>query len=266
MFNVSLNYVLIFGKLGLPALGVTGKFLKSNGEWGDVPIPVGADNIAFDNISNMPILNDDAKVLTYDGANYYLLKIGDFAHRWDTIWIPAGAMAPDSAAAAYADSVICAGNSTVRDCIRFGITRDSFCDFNLVLPDDFDPDSGIKFKLHWSSTGSAVQNHYVRFSLASLFTRPGDELSASLGTETTVDDQILSGNANMLHVTDAAAIVPGGTYAKGANLHFRLGRLYTTFTPSSGTKCAEQVYLLGMQVRICRRADGIVSPSQQEAW
>ena len=254
------------GIVPAPALGVTGKFLKSNGEWGDVPIPVGAENIAFDNIGNAPAIDDNAKVLTFDGTNYYLLKIGDFAHRWDTIWVPAGAMAPDSAAAAYSDSVICAGNSTVRDCMRFGITRDTFCDFNLVLPDDFDPDAGIKFKLHWSSTQNAVQNHWVRFSAASLFSRSGDEMSASLGAAALVDDQILSGNANMLHVTDAAAIIPAGTYANGANLHFRLGRLYTTFTPASGTKCAEQVYLLGIQVRICRRADGISSPSQQEAW
>ncbi len=255
------------GVVPAPAAGQQGRFLKADGTWADPPIQTGSEHVDIDALTPAESVDDGALFLVYMNGVYRKIAMAGFAHRWDTIWVPAGAMAPGAESPAYADNVPSAGNSTVRDAMRFGAVLDSFCDFALVLPDDFDPDAGIKAKVYWTTTGDAVAGTWVRFTLASLWTGNGSYLSNSISAISDLDDQVLEASAQALHVTPPAAVAPSGTYGKGASLHFRLGRSYANYSPSGATRCTESVYVLGVLVRFRRKADGIsANPTQQEAW
>ncbi len=255
------------GIVPAPAAGQQGRFLKADGTWADPPIQTGSEHVDIDALTPAESVDDGALFLVYMNGVYRKIAMADFAHRWDTIWVPAGAMAPGAGNPAYADNVPSSGNSTVRDAMRFGAVLDSFCDFALVLPDDFDPDAGVKAKVYWTTTGDAVSGTWVRFTLASLWTGNGGYLSNSINAVSDLDDQVLEASAQALHITPPITIVPSGTYGKGASLHFRLGRSYANYSPSGATRCTESVYVLGVLVRFRRKADGIsANPSQQEAW
>lgn len=241
------------GLVPAPSAGdaADGKFLKADGLWAEPGVAAGVDitgETAIDAVAaGDELYAYDVSVSAYRKAT--ATQLAAFVNglaRYDTLWIPAGAVVPSNTNGAVAETFSLAANLTTHDVLRFLHTKDTFADFNVVLPDDWDG-GAVKVKAYWlpyNSDGAADQ--HVRFTLAGTMFGDTEALTGAMGTVANLDDQMVA--VNQLHVTAAVSLTVAGTAASGKMIHFSMSRDYD-FNGGGGTALATGACLLGVLVQ-----------------
>lgn len=228
-----------------------GKFLKADGAWAEPGVAVGVD-----------ITGETAIDAVAAGDELYAYDISESAYRkttatqlaafvnglarYDTLWVPAGAITPSNTDGAVAETFSLAANLTTHDVLRFLHTKDTFADFNIVLPDDWDG-GAVKVKAYWApynSDGAASQ--HVRFRIAARCFGDTEAMTDAMGTAVNLDDQMDA--VNELHITAAASLTVAGTILSGKMIHFKMDRDYD-YAGGGGTALATGACLLGLLVQ-----------------
>jgi hypothetical protein len=173
--------------------------------------------------------------------------------RYDTVFIPAAAMVPSASNAATADSITF--TNTKRDTMKFGTVYDGSCEFDIVLPDDWNKGS-VKAKFVWTvNDNTASSNTNVKWGIGCISTPDGGSVSTAPEDFVTVTDTL--SQVNNLHRTDATeAFAPEGTTGDGNLLHFVVRRMNANPPSSSLSKDA---LLLGVVIQFART-------TSMEAW
>lgn len=178
-------------------------------------------------------------------------------NRYDTLFVPAGAMTPAEVNGASPIEIYVSANGTTHDAMRFPYsgTIDTNVDFNVMFPDDWDFGT-VKAKLVWrlNSVNTAVPDTNVKFGICARAFGDTEDYSSSMGESVFIIDT-LHGTSE-IHVTDASPeLTVGGTPAKGKMVHFRVTRTFSSVTDSLGA----DVNLLGVLFQY--RRSGV-----QTAW
>jgi hypothetical protein len=239
--------------------GSTSQFLRGDGTFvtppGMSPF-TGTDRSAAgaNGLVPAPATTDENKFLNADGtwksvaaaaAEDVAPEVLALAH-YDTIFVPAAAMCPSASNGATPDSV--AFTNTKRDTVKFGTVYDESCEFDLVLPDDWDKGS-MKAKFLWTvNDSSASANTNVKWAIGCISTADGGAVSTAPTTFTDVTDAISQVN-NLQRTVATAAFSPDGTTGDGNLLHFVVKRNNASPPSSPLTKDA---LLLGVWIQFAR--------------
>lgn len=195
------------------------------------------------------LVDDGANGTQRKSALSRILKYVRTAGVYRTLWVPAGAMIPNTTAGAEAKTVEYGTNDMNHDVLAFaGDTADEHAEFDVVMPEAWDRGT-IKYKVFWTN-GDAAANagELVAFSLAAGARGDDDALDAVLGAAVEVTDALIADDD--LHVTDAsAALTVGGTPGLGDLVHFRLSRDYDYDDGGSGTAMDVDAYVLGVLIQ-----------------
>lgn len=233
------------GQVPAPAAGdaAANKFLSANGHW---TVPPTADPSAVDihgrtELPTKDLVSEDEMIVFSVGAgDHFKMTVGEFAHfvnshdRYDTLWVPAGAMTPGDTNGASVVEIFVSGNQTTHDAMRFPYStqQETFVDFNVSLPDDWDAGT-VKAKLFWRLSGvnSASPDTNVKFGVACAAYGDTDDYSVLLGNRVTVIDTVHG--TSEIHITPATPAIPvGGTPAAGKMLHFQVSRMFQALEDS----------------------------------
>lgn len=141
--------------------------------------------------------------------------------RYDTVFVPAAAMVPSLANGAIPAAA--QFGSTMRDVMGFGTSEDDSCEFDVVLPDDWNRGQ-VKAKLVWTTDDTnATVGKAVKWSIGGVVSGDGVSLDTAPSTMIDVTDALSAVNA--AHRTDATAgFTPEGTAENGGVLHFVVRR------------------------------------------
>lgn len=239
--------------------GSTSQFLRGDGTFATPPgmSPfTGTDGSAVgtNGLVPAPATTDENKFLNADGtwksvaaaaAEDVAPEVLALTH-YDTIFVPAAAMCPSASNGATPDSV--AFTNTKRDTVKFGTVYDESCEFDLVLPDDWDKGS-MKAKFLWTvNDSSASANTNVKWAIGCISTADGGAVSTAPTTFTDVTDAISQVN-NLQRTVATAAFSPDGTTGDGNLLHFVVKRNNASPPSSPLTKDA---LLLGVWIQFAR--------------
>ena len=238
------------GLVPAPASGdaAANKFLCADGTWAETPAASGVDipgKTAIDELAS----SDAFYVYDASESAYRKLTAAQLAAfmngltRYDTLFIPAGAFAPSTVDGAAMSALRFTNNT--HDVAAFPADEDTFVEFNVQMPDDWD-ELAVKAKVHWtcnSASGEAGQT--AAFTIGAVSFADGDAITDAPATSVSISDAMIA--ANELHVSGAsAAITPDGS---GKFLHFRIGR-----DVSEGT-LAQAVQVLGVAIQFGRKAN-----------
>lgn len=161
----------------------------------------------------------------YIDPDVTLAALNTRAPAYDTIWIPAGAMIPNTTNGAAAGTSESATNDHMQDYLSFDAVTEEFAGFNLVMPENWDRGT-IKAKFYWlPGTNSGDPGDTVEWELAAVAMGDDDALDAALGTSQVISDAVLAGESADVHITAATpALTVGGTPALGDMIYFRVSR------------------------------------------
>ena len=247
------------GLVPAPAGGdaAANKFLSASGAWAVPPSAAGVDipgSTAIDEADGA-----DALICWDASANAYrkvslaqVLALAAAKVRYDTIFIPAGAMIPGATAPATAGAVTF--TNAKHDTMAFNATASQTAEFDLVLPDGWDG-GALKAKFLWTAYDStkAEQGEGVAWQIGC--TATPDEGAVTLApTAWTAKTDTLS-QVNELHRTTAtAAFTPEGTIETGGLLHFTVKR-DNTEGAVSGAPLDTDALLLGVLIQYGKTED-----------
>jgi hypothetical protein len=250
----------------LPADDASSKYLCGDGSW---QVPAGsADFTGTDGsvagasgLVPAPATSDANKFLNADGTwkSVEAAAAEDVAEeilalpRRDVLWVPAGAITPNTTNGAVAEVLSRAANLMSADTIRFAPSADTFADFDVVFPDDWDGNA-LKLKFYWtprSSNGTAGQ--VVRLCAKARFFTDGGAITDGASSWQSVDDALVAYDYE--HVTSAMSLAVDGSYVAGKRVHFWIKRNGA----NSADTLNEDASLLGVAVQFVR----VGSP---EAW
>lgn len=234
------------------------RFLKADGTWAVPPLQSTTEHLTIDGQKTVDALANDDELLLYDKSESDFRKVAasvlarfaqSFPH-YDTVFVPAGAMTPRGTDGPASETLSFAGNTTVHDILRFYDTKDSYAEFDLVLPDDWDG-GALRFKVLWTpSSSEGVAGQWVRFRFSCGAFGQGEDLGAALGADVTADQQMAA--ANVLHVAGpTAALTPGGVPLPGKALHLRIMRSYA-FDGDGGSALTTGASVFGVVVQYRR--------------
>lgn len=250
------------GLVPAPAAGDATKILFGDGTWGEPPIQTGSEHVSIHDqaelASNDPLVDADELLVYHNGAFHKVTAAQIAAHAQafehrDVLWVPAGAITPNLTNSAVAETLSRSTGLSAFDTIRFTNERDSFADFDIVFPDDWNG-GAIKLKLHWTPYNSGFgSSQVVRFGVKASFMTNHSPIDIAPATYAYIDDTVASYNQE--HVTAALPITVDGTYLAGKRVHFWLKREAT----SSADTLTEQVSLLGVAIQFVRSGN-------MEAW
>ena len=146
-------------------------------------------------------------------------------YQYDTIWIPAGAMAPLSTNGAAFSSNEYATNDVMVDYYAFDTTTEEYVAVNIVMPEAWDR-STIKAKFFWSSASGSSENDTVEWQIAGQAISNDDPLDVAMGDAgEVISDAVTAGTNGDLMITAATpAVTVGGTPALGDLVHFKFSR------------------------------------------
>ena len=141
--------------------------------------------------------------------------------RYDTVFVPAAAMVPSLTNGAIPAAA--QFGSTMRDVMGFGTSEDDSCEFDVVLPDDWNRGQ-VKAKLVWTTDDdNATVGKAVKWSIGGVVSGDGVSLGTAPSAMIDVTDALSAVNA--AHRTDATAgFTPEGTAENGGVLHFVVRR------------------------------------------
>lgn len=232
--------------------GAAAKFLSAGGTWAEPGVAVGVD-IAGETAIDAVAAGDELYVYDISESAYRKATSAQLAAyvngiaRYDTLWVPAGAITPANSDGAVSETFTIAANTTVHDVLRFLHTKDTLADFNAVMPDDWDG-GAVKVKAYWLPyNADGAEGQYVRFTLAGAMFGDGEALTGALGTAANIDDQFIS--ANQIHVSAAVSLAVAGTAAAGKMIHFKMTRDYDFNNGGGGVAMATGACLLGVLIQ-----------------
>ena len=213
------------GLVPAPATTEGNKFLSSDGTWKSVEAAAAEDVAA---------------------------EVFAITH-YDTVFIPAAAMVPSAANGATASAITF--TNTKRDTMVFGTVYDNSCEFDLVLPDDWNK-GALKAKFVWTvNDNSASSSTNVKWGIGCVSTPDGGSVSVGPTDFEEVTDML--SQVNNLQRTDATdAFAPEGTTGDGNLLHFVVRRMNAN-PPSS--PLSKSAILLGVVIQFART-------TSMEAW
>ncbi len=250
------------GLVPAPAAGDATKVLFGDGTWGAPPIQTGSEHVSIHDqaelANNDPIVDAD-ELLVYHNGEFHKVTAAQiaahaqaFEHR-DVLWVPAGAITPNLTNGAVAETLNRSTGLSAFDTIRFTNERDSFADFDIVFPDDWNG-GAIKLKLHWTPYNSGFgSSQVVRFGVKASFMTNHSPIDIAPATYAYIDDTVASYNQE--HVTAALPITVDGTYEPGKRVHFWLKREPT----SNVDTLTEQASIVGVAIQFVRSGN-------MEAW
>ena len=245
------------GLVPAPVVGDEVKFLCGNGAWATPPSAAGVD---IPGATAIDALVDGDYAYVYDAsANGYrkvsaaqirALVMG--TKRYDTIFVPAGAMTPSTDNGATPGAV--KFNDATHDTLAFPAASDTGAEFSVAFPDDWDK-GAVKAKFLWTFYDSTAgeSGEAVRFLIGAASCADGEDISVAPTTMLSVDD--LTQSANELCKTAAsAALTPEGTLNGGNLVHFTVKR-DTQNLPAGATALPTEAMLLGVILQFGRTAD-----------
>ena len=245
------------GLVPAPVVGDEVKFLCGNGAWATPPSAAGVD---IPGATAIDALADADLAYVYDSsANGYrkvtaaqirALVMGTV--RYDTIFVPAGAMTPSNTDGATPGAV--SFNSATHDTMAFPSTADKTAEFSVAFPGDWDK-GAVKVKYLWTFYDSTAgqSGEAVRFSVGAVSCADGDDISDTPTVMLDVDD--LTQSANELCKSGASAgLTPEGALDGGNLVHFTVKR-DTQNIPSGATPLPTEAMLLGVIIQFGRTAD-----------
>lgn len=244
--------------------GSADKFLKADGTWAVPPLQTGSEHITIDGQTLVDALANGDELILYDVSESDFRKVtalalAQFAQllpRYDTIYVPAGAMTPTETNGAAAESFSVAANSTVHDVLRFHSTKDTYADFSVAFPPDWDVDSPIQAKVLWTPYNTdGATDQWVRFTLGARAFGDGEDLGGAMPTTpVNIDDQLKA--YGQVHMTGASGTVPvAGTAVAGKTVHFQLKRAYQFNNGGDGVALGTGACVLGIIIQYRRTAD-----------
>lgn len=250
------------GLVPAPAAGDATKILFGDCTWGAPPIQTGSEHVSIHDqaeLANNDPLVDADELLVYHNGEFHKVTAAQiaahaqaFEHR-DVLWVPAGAITPNLTNGAVAETLNRSTGLSAFDTIRFTNERDSYADFDIVFPDDWNG-GAIKLKLHWTPYNSGFgSNQVVRFGVKASFMTNHSPIDIAPAAYAYIDDTVASYNQE--HVTAALPITVDGAYLPGKRVHFWLKREPT----SSADTLTEQASLIGVAIQFTRSGN-------MEAW
>lgn len=248
------------GLVPAPEAGDATKVLFGNGLWGAPPIQTGSEHVSIVDQTALESVADAGLLLAYQSGAFYKVTMAQLAAyaqgfiHYDVLWVPAGAITPNVTNGAVAEVLSRgASNLMASDTIRFASDRDSFADFDVVFPDDWNGGS-IKLKFYWTPYQStATAGQVVRFGVKGRFFTDEGPITDDALTYNYVQDAMHGYNEE--HVSPALAITIEGTYLAGKRVHFWLKRDATSSSDTLNTDAS----LLGVAVQFARTGN-------TEAW
>ena len=179
--------------------------------------------------------------------NAAIESVGSPSDTWcDEIFIPAAAMVPGKTNGATAATT--EFGNVKRDTMSFGTTNDDTCEFDLVLPDDWNK-GGVRAKLLWTSSGSsAAASTNVKWGIGCVVSADGGALNSVPDNFAVVSDE-LSAVSAFQRSGASASFTPEGTAGDGNLLHFTVKRMNSN-APSS--PLADAALLLGVVIQFKR--------------
>lgn len=249
----------VHGLVPAPASGDAGdnKFLSANGTWATPPSAAGVDipgATAIDALADADVFYVyDASASGYrkvTAAEIRALVSG--TKRYDTIFIPAGAMTPSTDNGATPGAV--KFTDTTHDTLAFPSTADKGAEFSVVFPGDWDK-SSVKVKLLWTYYDSTAgqSGQHVKFLVGAVACADGDDISDAPTTTVDVADQSQSAN-ELCKTAASAALTIEGTVDDGNLVHFSVTR-DADYAPAGGDALPTEALLLGAIVQFGRTAD-----------
>lgn len=245
------------GLVPAPVIGDEVKFLCGNGAWATPPSAAGVD---IPGATAIDALADADLAYFYDSsANGYrkvtaaqirALVMG--TKRYDTIFVPAGAMTPSNENGATPGAV--GFDETTHDTLAFPSTADKTAEFSVVFPDDWDK-GAVKVKALWTFYDSTAgqSGQHVKFVVGAVSCGDGDDISDAPTAFVDVIDQTQSAN-ELCKSGASAALTPEGTLANGNLVHFTVGR-DADYAPEGGSVLATEALLLGVFIQFGRTAN-----------
>ena len=248
------------GLVPAPAAGDAGKVLFGNATWGAPPIQTGSEHVSIVDQTALESVADAGLLLAYQSGTFYKVTLAQLAAyaqgfiHYDVLWVPAGAITPNVTNGAVAEVLSRgASNLMASDTIRFASDRDSFADFDVVFPDDWNG-GAIKLKFYWTPYQStATAGQVVRFGVKGRFFSDEGPITDDALTYNYVQDAMHGYNEE--HVSSALAITIEGTYLAGKRVHFWLKRDATSSSDTLNTDAS----LLGVAIQFVRSGN-------MEAW
>ena len=194
------------------------------------PYPAGSPSLATSLLGEIQRLRYLVAQITgetywYIDPDVSLATLNARAPAYETIWIPAGSMIPNTTNGPAAGTSESASNDHMQDYLSFDTTTEEFAGFNLVMPENWDRGT-IKAKFYWlPSSNSGDPGNTVEWEIAAVAMSDDDALDAALGTGQVISDAVLTGESADVHVSGATpAITVGGTPALGDMIYFRVSR------------------------------------------
>ena len=172
--------------------------------------------------------------------------------RYDTIFVPAGAMTPSADNGATPGAV--KFTNTTHDTLAFPATADKGAEFSVAFPEDWDK-SSVKVKLLWTYYDSTAgeEGQHVKFVVGAVSYADGEDISVAPTTTVDVTDQAQSAN-ECCKTAASAALTLEGTVGNGNLVHFNVTR-DADYAPAGGDALPTEALLLGAIVQFGRTAD-----------
>ena len=166
-------------------------------------------------------------------------------YQYDTIFIPAGAMAPTDTNGGEAGSNEYGTNDNQFDYYAFDTTTEEYVAFSAPMPENWDR-STIKAKFFWTTASGSSENDTVEWQIAGQAISNDDALDVAMGDAgEVISDAVTDGVDADLHITAATpAVTIGGTPALGDLIHFKISR-----NVGGTDDCAEDAWLLGVWIQ-----------------
>ncbi len=230
------------------------KFLSATGNWVVPPSAAGVDIYGAVAMGTLSV-DDLAYFFDYDENAYRKVtarQIRDLTLdtvRYDTLFVPAGAMTPSNTGGATAGSILFA--NVTHDTMAFPSSGDTKAEFSVVFPDDWDKGS-VKAKILWTVYDSTKSEagQAVGFSMGAVSYGDGENMTLAPTTKVMLVDVMDS--ANELHRTAASsALAIDGTRGDGNLVHFVVTR-DADYAPDGGAALPTEALILGVQIQFGR--------------
>ena len=251
------------GLVPAPSAGEAGFVLMGDGSWGQPPIQTGSEHVSIHDQTAASGALDADELLVYQSGAFKKLTAEQLAAYvkatpcYDVLWVPGGAITPNATYGAVAEVLSrTASNLISVDTIRFSAQENTFADFDIVFPDDWDGGE-IKVKIHWTPyTSATAAGQVVRFGLRAKFFDNNVPITGLPGSYSYIDDLVLAYDNE--HITDVLTITPNGSYVPGQRVHFWMMRDFD-YTDGESDAMATAASVLGVAIQY-RRVGGT------EAW
>lgn len=153
-----------------------------------------------------------------DEINLKAVRVGVYRN----IFITAGAMISQSTNGATAGTNATPINDIMNDFYDFPAGVDTFVQFSMAMPDEWDTTTNVGYKFYWTN-GAVTGTGNIIWCLSTKAESDGEVFDTSFGTDSDVFDTY-QGTADVMHITSPLIVSVGGSPALESLIYFQICR------------------------------------------